>query len=134
MSEGRKDESDSSEIKLEMKLLRHLEELVRSARGIVAILVGLPGLWRPYFLPDSEIAGTGWFLVWLLAAGIVFYLPFWDKYLDVLRKARMRRFWDWRSARLRFPLTNVAPSTFSDASELPPEASTSENKPPYLLD
>lgn len=141
VAEGEKRETERSphEIKREMKLLTDIEGFVHSTRVLVVLAIFvLPLLWQPSFTKsDTALAGwaaTGWIvLCWFLAV-IVGCMRFWKNYLNVLRQVRLQRFWEWRSATLRFPVKGTIPSELFEGSEPPEEAGEFQSKPPYLRD
>jgi hypothetical protein len=146
VEEGRKREIERSplEIKQEMKLLSNTEVLVNTIRLLVALgAFAAPFcfiLSRPLFLLpllDSETVAATWIRVGLalfcvVPAVMVWKRPFWKNWLAVLRRARLRYFWEWRSATLRFPVKSIAPD-FYETSKPFEEASEFQKKPPYLL-
>jgi hypothetical protein len=140
VAEGGKRETERSphEIRREMKLLMQIESLVHTTRAlaVVAAGLGLPFLlWQ--LLPlngdtlSERIARPLLLLACWFSAGILGCKRFWKNWLDVLRQRRLKCFWEWRSATLRFP---VIDSGRSDTSELPAEASEFQSKPPYSRD
>jgi hypothetical protein len=145
VAEGRKREPERSphEIKREMKLLSNTEALINSIRLLVALGISAAPfcfiLSRPLFLVpvlDRETVAATWIRVGLtifcVVPGVVVWnRPFWRNWVAVLRRARLRYFWEWRSATLRFPIKTVIPSALFDTSQLPNEASDVERKPPH---
>jgi hypothetical protein len=140
VAEGRKHETERSphEIRREMKLLMQIESLVHTTRvlAVVAVGFGLPFLLYHFLSLNGDtlserIARPGLLLACWVSAGVLGYRRFWKDWLDVLRQRRLKCFWEWRSATLRFPTGSIIDSMSSDKSELPPEASEFEKKPPY---
>jgi hypothetical protein len=117
VAEGRKRETERSphEIKREMRLLANIEALINAIR----LLVTIAALACPFYflllrssfldlLLDSDTAAATWVRVGVaiscvVLAVVVWNRPFWDNCLTVLRRTRLRCFWEWRSATLRFP-------------------------------
>jgi hypothetical protein len=143
VAEGRKRETERSphEIRREMKLLASIEALINAIRLLVTLAaVASPFyflLLRPSFLDSlPDTAATTWIrvgveILCVVLAVVVWKRPFWDNCLTVLRRTRLRCFWEWRSATLRFPVKTIIPSGLFDTSELPQEASEVEGKKPH---
>jgi hypothetical protein len=145
VAEGRKRETERSphEIRREMKLLANIEALINAIRLLVALgAFAAPFcfmLSRPFFLVpllDSETVAATWIRVGLamfcvVPAVVVWNRRFWKNWIGGLRRIRLRCFWEWRSATLRFPVKSIAPD-FYETSEPFKEASELQKKPPYL--
>jgi hypothetical protein len=146
VAEGRKRETERSphEIKREMKLLANIEALITAIRLFVTIAaLACPFyflLLRPSFLDsllDSDTAAATWARVGVaiscvVLAVVVWKRPFWGNWVAILRRVRLRCFWEWRSATLRFPVKSIAPD-FDETSKPFEEASEFQKKPPYSL-
>ncbi|PYK40216.1 MAG: hypothetical protein DME49_01140 [Verrucomicrobia bacterium] len=143
VAEGRKRDSERSpqEIRRDMNLLMRLEALVQTARGVavLAVALGLPFLLMELLdingdaLIERVLRGALLLGSWV-AAAVLAYRRFWKDWLTVLRQKRLKCFWEWRSATLRFPTDAIIDSGLSDVSELPTEAAERPKKPPYSLD
>jgi hypothetical protein len=148
VTEGKKRETERSshEIKREMKLLSNTETLINTIRLLVALGAFAAPFYfilsRPLFLVpllDSETVAATWIRVGLtifcaVPAVVVWNRPFWKNWVAVLRRARLRCFWEWRSATLRFPVKSIAPDHLYEISEPLEEPSEFQRKPPYLRD
>ena len=96
-------------------------------------------LSRPLFLVpllDSETVAATWIRVGLaifcvVPAVVVWNRPFWKNWIAVLRRARLRCFWEWRSATLRFPVKSIAPISTRQANPSKRRASSKRNRLTY---
>ena len=140
VAEGRKRETERPphEIRREMKILMKIEGVVQFTRAVavVAVFLGLPILLLQFLSLDGDtlserVARPALVLACWILAGVIGYRRLWNEWLNVLRRRRLECFWEWRSATFRFPTSSMIDSMSSDKSELPPEASKLENKPPY---
>jgi hypothetical protein len=144
VAEGRKRETERSphEIKREMKLLANMEVLINTIRFLVTLAVFASPFYflllRPSFmdsLPDTAAATwvrVGVAISCVVLAFVVWNRPFWKNWVAILRRVRLRCFWEWRSATLRFPVKSITPD-FYETSKPFEEASEFQKKPPHLL-
>jgi hypothetical protein len=141
VAEGRKRETERSphEIRREMNLLMQIESLIHTTRVLTVIAVGfgLPFLLYQLLSPNGDtlserIMRPALFLASWVAAGVLWCKRFWKDWLDALRQRRLKCFWEWRSATLRFPtMISAFDSMSSDKSELSPEASEFKKQKPH---
>ena len=125
-----------------MKLLANIEALINTIRFLVTLAAFASPFYflllRPSFLdslPDTAAATwvrVGVAISCVVLAVVVWNRPFWENWVAILRRVRLRCFWEWRSATLRFPVKSIAPD-FYETSKPFEEASEFQKKPPHLL-
>lgn len=121
-NQSQQPEKSEADIEREMKLLSQIETLIVIARGAIVIaIVCSPPFWVPRVVEVDWMYPVLTVATWALAA-VVGKSKFWKTQLATLKQIRVERFFAWRSAHLRFPISHITPAYLYDGSTAPGEA------------